>query len=179
MRTRLAVSVLLVLTATLLGAASPQAAGSVTINGKTIALTHGRAWKTGEAMGVPTISVILAEKPLDGLDWSKGDGNFGEGQRGVALRIDPSADPKAERGREPYRYAVQEDYEIQLHAGSYRGWNAATLAASMQVEELAVAGGWVTGKLEWTGTLPNPFEESERVTAYSATFKLPLEELSN
>lgn len=179
MRSRLVFILLLVLTGSALHAASPEAAGSVTINGNTIALTHGRAWKTGEAMGVPTISVVLAEKPLDGLDWSKGDGNFGEGLRGVALRIDPSADPKAERGHEPYRYAVQEDYELQLHAGGYRGWNAATLTATNQVEEIAVAGGWVTGKIEWKGSLPNPFEESEVLTAYSATFKLPLEALGN
>ncbi len=177
MRLRRALPCLLVLLSAAGDAAAPQASGSVTINGKTTTLSHGRAWRNGEAMGVPIVSVILAEKPLADLDWSQGDGNFGAGRRGVALRIDPSSDPKAERGHEPYRYFVQEDYEIKLHAGDYRGWNAATLSATMQVEEMTVSGGWVSGQLEWKGSLPNPFSEDEVLTAYSATFHLPLEEL--
>jgi hypothetical protein len=179
MRLRSALPCLLLLLSTAGDAATPQASGSVTINGKTVTLSHGRAWRNGEAMGVPIVSVILAEKPLAGLDWSNGDGNFNAGQRGVALRIDPSPDPKAQRGQEPYRYFVQEDYEIQLHAGDYRGWNAATLSAMMQVENITVAGGWVSGTLEWKGSLPNPFSEDQVLTAYSATFRLPLEEIGD
>jgi hypothetical protein len=49
--------------------------------------------------------------------------------------------------------------------------------AAMQVQEITVSKGWVHGKLEWKGTLPNPFEEKEVLTAFSATFELPLEEL--
>jgi hypothetical protein len=175
--TRLVPFVLLLLLGSASKAASPEASGAVVINGKTFSLQHGRAWRNGESMGVPGLSVILAEKPLAGLDWWKGDGNFGEGQRGVALRIDPSADPKNERGKEPYRYAVAEDYEIQLHAGDYRGWNAATLTAAMPVEEITIAGGWVRGRIEWKGELPNPFDSEQILTAYSATFHLPLEEI--
>ena len=174
---RLAAFALLLLLGTVSRAASPEASGTVVVNGKTHSLKHGRAFRNGESMGVPGVSVILAEKPLDGLNWWKGDSNFNEGQRGVALRIDPSADPKNERGKEPFRFQVSEDYEIQLHAGEYRGWNAASLQAAMQVEEITVAGGWVKGKIEWKGTLPNPFDDQQVLTAYSATFSLPLEEI--
>lgn len=177
MRVRWILLSLALLLALPLRAASPKASGSVTINGKTLTLAHGRAWRNGAVMGVPNVSVILGEKPLTDLDWMKGDSNFNEGLRGAALRIDPSALPDNTSGKEPYRYKVGEDYEIQLHAGEYRGWNAATLTAAMQVQEITVSKGWVHGRLEWKGTLANPFEEKEVLTAFSATFDLPLEEL--
>jgi hypothetical protein len=120
------------------------------------------------ALDVGQPDVVRAEPPVLG---------GGEGQRGVALRIDPSADPKNSRGKEPYRYTVAEDYEIQLHAGDYRGWNAATLSAVMEVEEITIANGWVRGKIEWKGELPNPFDDTQVLTAYSAAFHLPLEEI--
>src|SRR5262245_12092572 len=160
-------------------AASPQASGSVTVNGKTLKLTHGRAWRNGAVMGVPLVSIILGEQALADLDWMKGDSNFSEGQRGVALRIDPSPDPANTSGKEPYRYAIDEDYEVQLHSGDYRGWNAASLTADLQMEEITVGKGWVHGKLEWKGKLPNPFEDTQVLEAFSATFDLPLEELKS
>jgi hypothetical protein len=154
----------------------PEASAKVSINGKTTTLAHGRAWRTGESMGVPTVSVVLAEQPLEGLDWWKGDGNFTAGQRGVALRIDPSAAAANLRGREPYRYAIAADYELQLHARGYRSWNAASLTAGLQVEEISVAGGRVRGRLEWKGSLPNPFDEAEILDGLTAAFDLPLED---
>ena len=177
MRSRALLPVLFVLLTAVARAAGPEATGSVTVNGKTVTLSHGRAWRTGVASGVPTVSIVLAEKPLDGLDWAKGDSSFSEGQRGVALRIDPSADPSNTRDKEPYRYAIAEDYEIQLHSGAYRGWHAASLTAANSVEEITVSNGWAQGKVEWKGSLPNPFAEEEVLTAYSASFKLPLETL--
>lgn len=174
---RLSLCLVVLLVSSVTRAADPQASASVTVNGKTVTLAHGRAWLNGGAMGVPNISIILAEKPLAGLDWMNGDGNFNEGQRGVALRIDPTAGPDNTRGKEPYRYTVDNDYEVQLHAGNYRGWNAATLTAAMDVEEITVADGWVKGRIEWRGSLPNPFSEEEVLTAYSASFHLPLEKL--
>jgi hypothetical protein len=177
MRVRSTLLSLVLLVATATQAASPEASGSVTIGDKTITLAHGRAWRNGAVMGVPNISIILGEKPLAGLDWMKGDSNFNEGQRGAALRIDPSAAPDATSGKEPYRYVIDDDYELQLHAGEYRGWNAATLTAAAQVEEIMVSKGWVHGKIEWKGSLPNPFAEEEVLTAFSATFHLPLEDL--
>ena len=175
MKQRVVFSSLLVLFCTAAGAATPEASGSVTINGQAVTLSHGRAWQNGIAMGIPLVSVILAEKPLADLDWWKGDSNFSEGQRGAALRIDPSPVPENVRDQEPYRYRVQEDYEIKLHAADFRGWNAAPLTAQMQLHEITVKDGWVRGKLEWKGTLANPFDEGQTITAFSATFHLPME----
>ena len=158
-------------------AAPPSAAGSVTINGRSTALAHGRAWRNGAMLGVPGVSIILAEKSLAGLDWWQGDSNFSEGQHGVALRIDPTADPDNQKGKEPYRYNLDEDYQIQLHAADYRAWNAASLTKELQVSEITIKGDWVHGKLEWKGTLPNAFDEAEVLNAFSATFSLPLEEI--
>lgn len=158
-------------------AASPNASGSVVINGKTITLAHGRAWQNGAIMGVPLVSIILAEKPLDDLDWSNGDSNFSEGQRGVALRIDPTPDVKNERGQEPYRYAIDADYEIQIHAADYRSWYAAALTAALELEDITVTDGWVRGKIEWQGSLPNPLDSEQIITAISATFLLPMGEI--
>lgn len=177
MKFRVVFSSLLVLSCTATGAANPEAAGTVVINGKTTNLAHGRAWQNGVAMGIPLVSVILSEKPLTDLDWWKGDSNFGEGQRGAALRIDPSPDPSSERDKPPYRYRVSEDYEIKLHAADFRGWNAATLTKEIQVQEITVKDGWVRGKVEWKGTLANPFDETQTITAFSATFHLPMEEM--
>ena len=178
MRFRSILLSLVLLAATSTQAASPEASGTVTIGGKTIKLAHGRAWRNGVFMGVPMVSIILGEKPLADLDWRKGDSNFNEGQRGVALRIDPSPVPEAVAGKEPYRYVIDDDYEIQLHAGEYRGWNAASLTAAAQVEEITVSKGWVHGKIEWKGSRPNPFAEEEILKEFSATFHLPLEELA-
>lgn len=175
MHLRSVLSILLVLVCTAARAATPEASGTVVINGKSAKLSHGRAWQNGIAMGIPLVSVILAEKPLADLDWWKGDSNFAEGQRGTALRIDPSPDPSHERDQQPYRYRVAEDYEIQLHAADYRGWNAAPLSAEIQVQEITVNDGWVRGKLEWKGTLVNPFDAEQTITAFSATFHLPME----
>ena len=177
MKLRVVFSSLLVLCCTAAVAATPEAAGTLTINGNTIKLPHGRAWQSGVAMGIPLVSVILAEKPLAGLDWWKGDSNFAEGQRGAALRIDPSPDPANDRDKPPFRYRVSEDYEIQLHAADFRGWNAATLTKDIQVQEITVKDGWVRRKLEWKGTLANPFDEAQTITAFSASFHLPMEEV--
>ena len=174
MKPRVLLSSLLVLSCAAAGAAGPESTGKVVINGKAAQLAHGRAWQNGIAMGIPLVSVIVAEKPLVDLDWWKGDSNFSEGQRGIALRIDPSPDPG--NGREqPYRYRVAEDYEIKLHAEDFRGWNAAPLTAQMQVQELTVKDGRVRGKLEWQGTLANPFDDQQTITEFSASFDLPLE----
>jgi hypothetical protein len=177
MTLRIALAGLLLLAAVAADAASPEASGTVVINGKSTTLAHGRAWKNGAIMGVPVVSIILAKKALADLDWSNGDSNFSEGQRGIALRIDPSLDPKAVAGKPPYHYKIEDDYEIQLHAREYRGWNAASLTADLQVEEITVADGWVRGKLVWKGSLPNLFDDTQILTEFSATFHLPLGEI--
>jgi hypothetical protein len=158
-------------------AAGPKAEAHLVIGGQKVALAHGRAWRNGESMGVPGVSVILAEKPLTGLDWWKGDSNFAEGQRGIALRVDPSEAPGNERGKTPYRYTVSEDYELKLHAEAFGGWSARPLLKDLEVEDITVSGGRVTGTLRWKGTLANPFDDTQALTGLDATFDLPLEEI--
>ncbi|MEO8671702.1 MAG: hypothetical protein ABI411_10345 [Tahibacter sp.] len=159
-------------------AAAPSASGSIVINGKTVMLTQGRAWKSGESMGVPMLDIMLAEKSLAGLNWWKGTDNFAEGQRGVVLRLKPNNSPTDKRDQATFHYLFDEDYQVSLYAGDFRQWNEAALTKDdVAISDLSVTKGVVSGKLAWKGKLDNPYEETQNITAWTATFSLPLEEV--
>jgi hypothetical protein len=153
-----------------------QASASITIDGKTVALTHARAWNVGVSMGVPIIEVYFAEKDLAGMNWSEGYKNFEDGRRGVALRLAPSSISKDRK--EPYRYTIDKDSFVYAIAENCHHWNDAVLdiGDGLKVADITVNKNIVSGRVDWRGNDECPMSE-HAVTAWSAQFNLPLEEL--
>ncbi|MEO8012304.1 MAG: hypothetical protein ABI650_11715 [Dokdonella sp.] len=159
-------------------AATPQASGSIVINGETFALSHGRAWQTGHVMGMPTLDIMLAEKPLANVAWWTGSENFAGGRHGVVLRFKPAFGPDEKPEQTVYRYVIAEDYEVNVFAGGFGNWSERALTKDrIAISEFSVSEGVVSGKLKWNGTLEDMFNPENNITSWSATFALPLEEV--
>lgn len=159
-------------------AAAPQGSGSVTVNGKKFELTHGIAWKAGHMMGIPTIQIMLAEKSLDDLNWWASDESFRQGTFGVALILKPVVVPEDKPGQATYHYIFDADYNINLRAPDYGDWQEQALSKeAVRIKNLSVTNGVVNGSLEWSGSVSNPYVPEQTVTAWSATFNLPLKDV--
>ncbi|MEO8671703.1 MAG: hypothetical protein ABI411_10350 [Tahibacter sp.] len=159
------------------GAAGASASGSVVINGKTIALTQARAWTDGSIGGRPSsIDVVLAEKPLTGLNWWSSADHYSKGEFGVVLRFKAPLAPGVMPNTPALRFAIAESYNIMVYASDFGGWSETGLdKESINGNDISLTNGVVQGKLDWKGTVANPYDDKQTVTAWSATFSLPLE----
>ncbi len=152
---------------------SPKATvkASITIDGKTIELPHGRAFSTG----MPFVLIYFAEKPLDGFKYGTGGNTstWSGGAYGTALMLAPAI-VKEDEGKPVVRYVIPEakageDDRVTLHSPSVGGWEAQWLSQmGIKVDHLEMSGDVVRGKLSWSSDPP--------VSAWSAEFVLPLEE---
>ncbi len=152
---------------------SPKATvkASITIDGKTIELPHGRAFSTG----MPFILIYFAEKPLDGFKYGTGGNTstWSGGAYGTTLVFAPAL-VQEDEGKPVVRYVIPEakageDDRVTLHSPSVGGWEAQWLSQmGIKVDHLETKGDVVRGKLSWSGNPP--------VSAWSAEFVLPLEE---
>lgn len=144
---------------------------SVTIDGKTIALPHVRAFSTG----MPFILIYFAEKPLDGFKYGSGgnDATWSDGRFGTVLRFAPAfhADDK---GKSVQRYVIpeakaNEDDRVTLRSASVGKWEEQLLSQiGITIGQLESSDGVVRGKLSWKGAPP--------ISAWSVEFSVPLEE---
>jgi hypothetical protein len=162
------------------GVHAAQAAASITIDGKSTPLAHARAWHVGIVMGVPDIEVYFAEKDLAGMNWIAGYKNFETGQRGVVLMLHPSSARGEKSGQDSYHYVMDSTSFVSTYAENCGHWNEASLdgAASAKVTEFTLAKGVVTGKVDWQGKAECPGgDPPDIVTAWSASFSLPVEEV--
>ena len=157
-------------------APQPQASGTLVIDGKSHALAHGRAWKNGSVMGVPGVQVMIAESSLADLDWWQQDEQLRAGKGGRVLDLKPGQVPENNAATPPYKY-VLEDYQASVRAADFGGGDAQTAEPAPQVVDITVTDGWVTGRVEWKGEDTAGWDPEHKLTAYSATFKLPLEEV--
>jgi hypothetical protein len=152
-------------------AADPKVEASVTIEGKTIALPHARAFSTG----MPFVLIYFVEKPLDGLKYGTAgtDATWSGGAYGTMLRFAPALDPRDE-GKPVQRYvipeaAAEEDDRVALRSARIGNWQAQWLSQEgIRIESLESSNGVVRGTLSWRGKAP--------VSAWSASFSVPLEE---
>lgn len=143
---------------------------SITIEGKTIDLPHGRAFSTG----MPYVLIYFAEKPLDGFKYGTGGntGTWSGGAYGTALVLAP-ARVEEDEGKPVMRYVIPEakageDDRVTLHSARVGNWEAQWLSQmGIQVDHLESSGDVVRGKLSWSGDPP--------ASAWSAEFVLPLE----
>jgi hypothetical protein len=170
-------SIIVVLFIAAPAAYATQASASITIDGKTVALTHARAWNVGVSMGSPIIEIYFAEKDLAGMNWVEGYKNFEDGRRGVALKLAPTSTNKA-GSKEPYRYTIDKDSFVYAIAENCHHWNDALLdiGDGLKVADITVSKNMVSGRAEWHGNDECPMSD-HAVTAWSAEFSLPLEEL--
>jgi len=143
----------------------------VTIDGKTLALPHARAFSTG----MPYVLIYLAERPLDGYRYGTGgnDETWSDGTFGTVLRFAPAVDP-ASAGAAVERYVIpeaepNEDDRVTLRAPTLEDWQEQLLSQKgIEIVELESSDGMIRGKLSWSGTGP--------VSAWRAEFSVPLEE---
>lgn len=144
---------------------------SVTVDGKIIALAHGRAYSTG----LPYVLIYLAEKPLQTFRYGTGGNHdtWAAGEYGTVLRLAPMLHPD-DADAAVQRYLIPEaaagdDDRVELRTPSVAGWQAQWLSQTgIRIDELELRGGVIHGRLSWSGEGP--------VQAWSARFSLPLEE---
>ena len=125
-------------------------------------------------MGVPIVQVFVAESSLAGLQWSKQDEQLRAGISGRTLRFDPSPLPRDNAAAQRFHYDMLHDHQATVRAPDFGNGDARSASPAPQVVEISVEDGWVSGRVEWSGT--NAAGHPQHVlTAYSATFRLPLE----
>lgn len=165
--------------------ASAEQGGSITIDGKTIVLPYVQAFAAGHNGGRPTIDVMLAEKPLDGLQWWGSEAAFAAGKHGVVLRLQPTLVRQTTPDAARLDYEFNEDYATSVHAPSIQDWAAWSLSRDgitlneLSVTEYTAESGTLRGNLAWTGKVESVSYSAEGattsvVTAWTAKFELPL-----
>jgi hypothetical protein len=168
--------------AALLGActaAAPTATGSLVIDGKTFNFSHGRAWRNGEMLGVPGVEVTLADAPLQGLDWWKQQEAIEGGQHGRVLIIKPSQVIAEGERKEPYRYVIEEGYRVSVSAPEFGNRRTTTMSEPPKVTNITMKDGWVEGEVTWAGEQTTGYDPVQKLSAYTARFRLPLDEIGD
>jgi hypothetical protein len=158
-----------------------QNSASITINGKTFALTHARAWKNGGSRGIPNVEIHFAEKDLPGIDWNKGDDDFMHGVFGVALILKPESIWEKDRKdtKEPYHYTFGADYMNMAYAADCGNWYRKPLHVDdgKNAVFMTLQNNRVSGKVDWQGKDECELDDHHTaVTALSVQFNLPLED---
>ena len=144
---------------------------SITIEGKTIALPHVRAFSTG----MPYVLIYFAEKPLDGFKYGTGgsDSTWSGGQYGTVLRLAPALQT-GDEGKPVVRYTIpeakaNEDDRVAVRSADVNHWQEQWLSQiGIKTTQLESRDGVLHGKLSWQGEPP--------VSAWSVEFSVPLEE---
>lgn len=144
---------------------------SVTIDGKTIALPHARAFSTA----MPYALIYFAEKPLDDYIYGTGGNSatWADGKYGTVLRLAPAVNHES-TGQAITHYAIpeakqNEDDRVEVRSPSIGNWQEHWLSQiGIQIDHLESSDGVMRGKLSWQGEGP--------VSAWSVTFSVPLEE---
>jgi hypothetical protein len=144
---------------------------SVTIEGKTIALPHVRAFSTG----MPYVLIYFAEKPLDGFKYGTGgnDSTWSDGKYGTVLRLAP-AENLVDAGKPVVRYTIpeakaNEDDRVAVRSAGVDNWQEQWLSQiGINTGQLESRDGVLRGKLSWQGDPP--------ISAWSVEFSVPLEE---
>lgn len=144
---------------------------SVTIEGKTIALPHARAFSTG----MPYALIYFSEKPLDDFRYGSGGNTatWADGKYGTVLRLAPAVTQES-ADQAVVRYTIpeakqNEDDRVEVRSPSVGQWQEHWLSQmGIQTGHLESSDGVMRGKLSWQGEGP--------VGAWSVEFSVPLEE---
>ncbi len=144
---------------------------SVTIEGKTIALPHARAFSTG----MPYALIYFSEKPLDDFRYGSGGNTatWADGKYGTVLRLAPAVTQES-ADQTVVRYTIpeakqNEDDRVEVRSPSVGQWQEHWLSQmGIQTGHLESSDGVMRGKLSWQGEGP--------VGAWSVEFSVPLEE---
>lgn len=154
-------------------AAGPSVDASVTLDGKPIALKHGRAWLEGFKTSVTTIKVYLAEQDMaDLVSELPRFAPHGDDKHGTRLAIELSAVGDGKQFCEPTHHFPQEDVTVKLFLKD-PDYGKFFERETVEITDASVTDWFVTGKLHWKGK--EDVAENVATTEWSVNFRLPVE----